>query len=82
MRRYEKGQETKLIRVVCNRCGKELKVENGQLKEECVSVNHFYGYFSRKDGVTQHFDLCEDCLDELTAEFEVPADETEEIEIF
>lgn len=81
MRRYEMGQETKLIRVVCNKCGKELKVENGRLRDECVSVNHFFGYFSRKDGVRQHFDLCEDCFDELTAAFEVPADETEEIEI-
>lgn len=81
MRRYEMGQETKLIRVVCNKCGRELKVENGQLREECVTVNKFFGYFSRKDGVTMHFDLCEDCLDKLTAEFEVPADETEVTEV-
>ena len=63
MRKYENGQEEKLVRVVCNQCKKELKVEDGYLKEGCFRVDYTFGYFSRKDGTRQQFDLCEDCYD-------------------
>ena len=75
MRRYEDGQK-KLIKAVCNKCGRTLQVENGLLKEFCFSADAMFGYFSRRDGVAQHFDLCE----ELTAGFTVAADEVEETE--
>lgn len=82
MRRYEDGQDRKLRKVVCNKCGRQLKVENGYLKEFCFAADTAFGYFSRKDGMTHHFDLCEDCYDALTAQFTVPVEETEELEIF
>lgn len=81
MRKYNNVQEKKLIQVVCNKCGRVLKVENGHLKEFCFNADVVFGYFSRKDGMTQHFDLCEDCYDELTAQFVVPAEEREEPEL-
>lgn len=81
MRRYGEGQDKKLTEVVCNRCGRKLKVENGYLREECIAVDKTFGYFSRRDGVSVHFDLCEDCYDELTAQFAVPAEAGEETEL-
>ena len=33
-----------------------------------------FGYFSRKDGETHTFDLCEDCYDELIRKFRVPVE--------
>ena len=81
MRKYEEGQEKKLTEVVCNRCGRKLKVENGYLREDCVAVDKSFGYFSRKDGVSMHFDLCEECYDELTAQFAVPAETNAETEL-
>ena len=81
MRKFNDGQDRKLVEVVCNKCGKKLKVENGHLKEYCFSADAVFGYFSRKDGMTQHFDLCEDCYDELTAQFTVPVEEKEELEL-
>ena len=80
MRRYGDGKRM-LEKVVCNKCGRTLRVENGLLKEFCFSGDAAFGYFSRKDGVAQHFDLCEDCYDEWTAQFAVPAEETEELEL-
>ncbi|HBA47308.1 MAG TPA: hypothetical protein DCZ91_05820 [Lachnospiraceae bacterium] len=80
MRKYGEGQEKKLIQVVCNKCGRSLRVENGHLKEYCFSADPVFGYFSRKDGTRHHFDLCEDCYDELTGGFAVAADELEETE--
>lgn len=81
MRKYEEGQDRKLTEVICNRCGRKLKVENGYLREDCVVVDKTFGYFSRKDGISIHFDLCEDCYDELTAQFAVPAETNTETEL-
>ncbi len=81
MREYAGNTEAKLMRVVCNKCGRPLKVENGYLKEGCFHGKSTFGYFSRKDGVTQQFDLCEDCYDKITAEFAVPVEETGETEL-
>lgn len=81
MRKYEDGQDKKLMRVVCNKCGRPLKVENGYLREFCFCADTVFGYFSHKDGLTHHFDLCEDCYDNLTSQFTVPVEETEELEL-
>lgn len=81
MRRYEDGQEKKLTQAVCNRCGRQLKLENGYLKEGCFAADAVFGYFSRKDGITHHFDLCEDCYDELISQFRVPVDTAENTEL-
>lgn len=81
MRKYGEGQDRKLIQVVCNKCGRALKLENGYLKEYCFSADTVFGYFSHKDGSSQHFDLCEDCYDEVTAQFVLVPDEMEETEL-
>ena len=81
MRKYEEGQGRKLTEVVCNRCGRRLKVENGYLREACIAGDKTFGYFSRKDGISTHFDLCEDCFDELAAQFAVPAETDVETEL-
>lgn len=61
MKKYEGTQDRKLIHAVCNKCGRSLRVEDGYLKEGCFSAEAVFGYFSRKDGTTHRFDLCEDC---------------------
>lgn len=81
MRRYGDGQERKLLKAVCNKCGRELRVEDGYLREFCFFGKAAFGYFSRKDGTVQRFDLCEDCYDQWTAQFAVPVEETEEMEL-
>lgn len=81
MREYEKGTEAKLMRAVCNRCGRAMKVEDGYLKEGCFHGRVTFGYFSRRDGVTHQFDLCEDCYEAVTAEFAVPVEENTESEL-
>lgn len=82
MREYvEKGTVGKLKRVVCNGCGKELRVEDGYLKEGCFHGKTGFGYFSRRDGVSYKFDLCEDCFDRMKEAFVVPAEESDETEM-
>ena len=38
MRVYLDEKEKELVTVICNQCKKELLVENGILKEECIHV--------------------------------------------
>ena len=79
MRVYSDQKE--LIEVVCNCCRKKLLVENGFLKEECIHVEHDFGFFGTKDGLSQRFDLCEDCYQKITDGFAIPAEEWERKEL-
>ena len=66
MRIYLDAKETELISIICNYCKKELPVENGILKAEAIQIKHTFGYFSKKDGQSEEFDLCEDCYKRIT----------------
>ncbi|HIW80151.1 MAG TPA: hypothetical protein H9742_01260 [Candidatus Acetatifactor stercoripullorum] len=81
MRRYEKEQGDQLVQVICNRCGKELRLENGYLKEGCLNVDYVFGYFSEKDGLRHRFDLCEECYDEMIRHFRIPVQISQEREL-
>lgn len=79
MRVYSEQKE--LIEVYCNCCGKKLLVENGFLKEECIHVEHDFGFFGTKDGLSHKLDLCEDCYEKMTAGFSIPPQEWERKEM-
>ena len=79
MRVYSEQKE--LTKAVCNRCGKNLLVENGFLKEECIHIEHDFGFFGTKDGLSHKFDLCEDCYRKLVGDFEIPVEEWERKEL-
>lgn len=74
-------EDRKLTKVVCNACGKNLLVENGILKEECIHVDHDFGFFGSKDGESDSFDLCEACYEKLIAGFAVPVERRERKEL-
>lgn len=77
MRKYTKIEENVLLEVRCNKCGKNLHVENGFLKEGCFHAENVFGYFSSRDGNKHSWDLCEECYDKLIREFLIPVEETE-----
>ena len=70
-----------LKKVFCNKCGKEMLVENGMLREGCFEADQIFGYFSQKDGEHHKWDLCEACYDELLRNFQIPASKKEETEL-
>ncbi|MCM1088288.1 MAG: hypothetical protein NC419_09030 [Muribaculaceae bacterium] len=80
MKTYLK-EETKLVTVHCNCCNKELLVENGILKDECIHISHDFGYFSTRDGETHQFDLCEECYTKIVAKFQIPVETTQRQEL-
>lgn len=79
MRKYNERQE--LEKVLCNQCKKELRVENGIVKEGCFSVQYSFDYFSQKDGEKHKFDICECCYDQWTKQFFLPPEKCEENEL-
>lgn len=81
MRKYQDEDNKKLAQVMCNKCGRELKVEDGYLKEGCFYVDYVFGYFSKKDGMRHSWDLCEECYDEWVSQMAIPAQIGEENEI-
>lgn len=81
MRRYLNIQENHLSEVRCNKCGKNLKVEDGFLKDGCFHAEYTFGYFSSKDGMHHTWDLCEACYDKMVQDFAIPMEEEEENEL-
>lgn len=81
MRIYLDAKETELISVICNYCKKELPVENGILKAEAVQVKHTFGYFSKRDGQCEEFDLCEECYKKITDRLQIPAEKKDITEL-
>ncbi len=81
MREHLQEENGALKKVICNQCGRELKVENGYLKEECFSVDYRLGYFSNEDGCRHQFDLCEACYREWIKKFKIPVKCSEEHEL-
>ena len=60
-------------KIICNRCGKEIFVQNDIPSGEVLSVEKQWGYFSdNKDGEIHSFDLCEECYDEFVSGFKHP----------
>lgn len=78
MRVYEKE---KLIKILCNQCGRPLQLVNGQIREGVCTVETSWGYFSEKDGEDHQFDLCEKCYDEWIQKFKIPVKSRERTEL-
>ncbi|HJA12276.1 MAG TPA: hypothetical protein H9799_04875 [Candidatus Mediterraneibacter merdipullorum] len=77
MRQYrlkETNETKEVCRMICNQCGREIKVQNGMPVEGVFRVDYTWDYFSDKDGERHSFDLCESCYDRLLASFRVPAE--------
>ncbi len=64
-------------KVLCNKCGRELKKENGILHEDGLFVRKEWGYFSQKDLCIHSFNLCEACYDEMISGFAIPVEQTD-----
>ena len=56
----------------CNCCGKEIKEEQGILKEDVLDVSKTWGYFSEKDMEHHRFSICEACYDNWVSGFKIP----------
>ena len=81
MRVYLDENRTELVTVVCNACRKELLVDNGILNEECIHVEHTFGFFGSRDGECDTFDLCEDGYRKMVANFPIPVEKWERKEL-
>ena len=77
MRQYKMQEKKEVDKIVCNKCGKEILVENGVAEADMLSVQKRWGYFSNKDNDVHEFDLCEECYIEFLNSFIIEAEKTE-----
>jgi hypothetical protein len=69
------------IPICCNSCGKQLKFDNGILKEDAFEATKEWGYFSERDMEVHHFNLCEECYDRLISQFQIPVEVRKKLEV-
>lgn len=67
--------------VACDKCKRELRVENGIVIEGIFSVDYKWGYFSNKDGEMHSIDLCEKCYDDIIFENAINIKKIDETEL-
>lgn len=72
MRQYRLKETEEVNKIFCNKCGKEIVINQGLPQEDLLEVQKRWGYFSDKDNQTDAFDLCEKCYDEFVATFVIP----------
>lgn len=70
----DKAEVQQIQEVICNRCGKKIRVTAHGTETDVLHVEHCWGYFSGKDGERHTFDLCEQCYDEIVKTFHVPVE--------
>ena len=51
------------------------------ISEGVLQVCKDWGYFSEKDLVRHEFDMCEQCYDKMTSQFQIPITEKETLEV-
>ena len=81
MRQYQTKETKEIIKIICNKCGREIQAVNGCPREGVFSVDYEWGYFSEKDGERHSFDLCESCYDRLTERFCLPVEKRLQTEL-
>ena len=48
MRQYNIQETKEVTKIICNKCGKEIAVENGMAKEDTLSVQKGGGIFRKR----------------------------------
>lgn len=59
-------------KLCCNRCGRILQQGEKMAEQDFVVIRKQWGYFSKQDGKTMEFCVCEDCMEQWTKEFLIP----------
>ncbi len=81
MRFYKEKEKRTLEKVLCNCCGRTMRMTGNHVAEGVLHVCKDWGFFSEKDLVRHEFDVCESCYDKLTEGFLIPVSEREILEV-
>ncbi len=65
----QKVERDVVVDVICNMCEKSCTLGYGQEYTSCLGD---WGYGSRRDGLMDHWHLCQDCTEDIVAKLKIP----------
>lgn len=73
-------EEEVITNVICNCCGKSIRsacfceedINPLIIRDEYMTINKDWGYFSKWDGETHNVDLCQECCEKIASTFVIP----------
>lgn len=73
MKKYKSVTIEKLDvdKVICNCCGKEIKIDKFGEIEDYITIKKSWGYNSNFDGEEHEIDICNDCYQKWIEKFEI-----------
>ena len=74
MKQYQTKEIQEISKIICNKCGKEIAVENGRYSADVLQAEKRWNYPSDKDNEVHRFDLCEECYDAFVQTFSIPVE--------
>lgn len=76
MKTYRDSEVRRFIEVerICNKCGKKIDVSNPIADKTVTEISVNFGYGSAFDTQIWRFDLCDNCMVEITRGFRLSPD--------
>ena len=81
MRQYTGRERKQLTKIVCNQCGRILKIQDGILQEGVFRGMADWGFFLRKGRRNSLFRYVRKVLDRLISGFSIPVETEEQTEL-
>lgn len=67
--------------IYCNKCGNPICKKETIEKADYVRIEKNWGYFSKKDGICERINICEQCYEEMIKGFLIPPEQEERKEL-
>ena len=67
--------------IKCNICGRKMNKVRDVFQEDFITIGKKWGYFSKKDGETHKFVICEKCYDHMVKKFSIQPEVAESVEM-
>ncbi|MGN0204001.1 MAG: hypothetical protein ACI4BB_05635 [Coprococcus sp.] len=79
MKKYDEDNKEEMI--ICNCCGRTITWAGSSDKAAFLEVNQEWGYFSKWDGCSHSFHMCEQCYEKMIGTWVYPPDIKEKTEL-
>ena len=79
MKKYDEITKKEIL--LCNCCGEMIAPVNESERAAFLDISKTWGYFSKWDGCTLHFHICERCYEKMVQSWCYPPEVEEQTEL-